>query len=359
MHCLGILAGLKREKIRSTYGIDGVRVVDLVAGICCTACVLMQNDREVRARTNPEFRARACGLQPIYFTSAQPARTQPMRFVSPWQPQEAASDPNTTSPSFKREHNVPSDRYAEPQLSPETQKPGPLSTHQQIPLRSMHVLHHGKTSSPQSQYRDKTNSGAVESNQARNKPLTLPNNLSMEGKEIDSNHGNSMLLASESQIQKNQASKYDQGPSFQHQDLSDVEGESHTAKKSKLLHSHVLSDCITGGADGVWSESLTECEALDASTSHPGKKRDSTTLANGRELSYVHDFTDCPVDRKVLEYYEKEEERSCERALVNCTRIISAGNAKSYNLSQNALIDSAQSRPTEHSLVSILPCTNN
>jgi hypothetical protein len=37
-------------------------------------------------------------------------------------------------------------------------------------------------------------------------------------------------------------------------------------------------------------------------------------------LSYVHDFTDCPVDKAVLEYYEKEERIAEQHALTNCAR---------------------------------------
>lgn len=39
-------------------------------------------------------------------------------------------------------------------------------------------------------------------------------------------------------------------------------------------------------------------------------KKDATGATDTHELSYVHDFTDCPVDKNVLDYYENEEKRS-------------------------------------------------
>jgi hypothetical protein len=40
------------------------------------------------------------------------------------------------------------------------------------------------------------------------------------------------------------------------------------------------------------------------------EKKNNSNTTDTHELSYVHDFTDCPVDKNVLEYYEKEEKRS-------------------------------------------------
>lgn len=53
----------------------------------------------------------------------------------------------------------------------------------------------------------------------------------------------------------------------------------------------------------------TGSEARDDATSLRGKRGNITTTG-GHELSYVHDFTDCPVNKSVLMYYEKEESKA-------------------------------------------------
>jgi hypothetical protein len=44
------MTGMQRSQIRGLYGIDGNVANDIVAGIFCQSCTLMNNDREVRAR---------------------------------------------------------------------------------------------------------------------------------------------------------------------------------------------------------------------------------------------------------------------------------------------------------------------
>lgn len=46
----GIYTGKVTRRIRDLYGIDGTYDGDIVKGICCPACALIRNDREVRRR---------------------------------------------------------------------------------------------------------------------------------------------------------------------------------------------------------------------------------------------------------------------------------------------------------------------
>ena len=65
----------------------------------------------------------------------------------------------------------------------------------------------------------------------------------------------------------------------------------------------------TDALDGTSIEhTSTDFEGGDTATSLRGK-RSTIGVAGGHELSYVHDFSDCPVSKSVLMYYEKEENK--------------------------------------------------
>jgi len=66
----------------------------------------------------------------------------------------------------------------------------------------------------------------------------------------------------------------------------------------------------TDALDGASTEpSLTDSEGGDVATSLRDK-RSNIGAAGGHQLSYVHDFSDCPVNKSVLMYYEEEENKT-------------------------------------------------
>lgn len=108
---------------------------------------------------------------------------------------------------------------------------------------------------------------------------------------------------------------------------------------------HPLSECskveVTMEEVTPPEHTVETCEnAIVASSS--AAKKDTTSTTESHDLSYVHDFTDCPVDKSVLEYYEKEEKRSQQHALVDCIRTPLQPN----HADQHALIHCAQTGPS-------------
>lgn len=86
-------------------------------------------------------------------------------------------------------------------------------------------------------------------------------------------------------------------PSSKVQQHSLLDCDTATAKSSITLPQHILIDCETVTGKSSYSKPhhrLTSC---------------TTAPSESFDLSYVHDFTDCPVDKSVLAYFEKEEKR--------------------------------------------------
>lgn len=90
-----------------------------------------------------------------------------------------------------------------------------------------------------------------------------------------------------------------------------------TGPKAKSVRIHTMAECNTVEMKNkkVMSEhSLTDCGTIVV-----GGQRSSN--ASMQQMSYVHDFTDCPVDRDILEYVEREEKRSQEHELDGCLKV--------------------------------------
>ena len=130
---------------------------------------------------------------------------------------------------------------------------------------------------------------------------------------------------------------------------------------------HVLASCSSIKVDEseTSTHSLVECTKVKVATekgktsehtitdnetiivgSSKGKgkvaKKDAINTTDIHELSYVHDFTDCPVDKEVLEYYEKEEKRSQasqQHAFIDCSRTSPTSVHYSNSPEQHALVD--------------------
>ncbi|OWP01343.1 hypothetical protein B2J93_2753 [Marssonina coronariae] len=104
----------------------------------------------------------------------------------------------------------------------------------------------------------------------------------------------------------------------QHTILESVTAEEITQVTSSPsdLAKHPVAECEAVAVEYTPSQiiaqhQLSECNTVPAS--------EASTQA--QELSYVHDFTDCPVDKAVLDYYEKEEKKAQEHDLTDCIRI--------------------------------------
>lgn len=104
-------------------------------------------------------------------------------------------------------------------------------------------------------------------------------------------------------------------------------------------------------------DSLADSEARDIATSLRDK-RSNVGLSGGQQLSYVHDFSDeCPVNKSVLMYYEKEEDKSKENPSHGGTKNKLATNNPYQQLisSKDLARGGEQSRPTDGNASSSRP----
>ena len=126
-----------------------------------------------------------------------------------------------------------------------------------------------------------------------------------------------------------------------------------TATVDTKLKTHLLADCTTIKVDvredarkdaSRSQHTFSDCDTVVTSTIVLEQHRLSecdTITHEAQELSYVHDFTDCPVDKSILEYYEKEEKRAQQKQSGSANRL------KSSNSSfQHALTDCPAGRAT-------------
>jgi hypothetical protein len=101
--------------------------------------------------------------------------------------------------------------------------------------------------------------------------------------------------------------------------------------QKQKLDLHELTNCntITESSTAVQHHTLANC--------------DNSTVSENQELSYVHDFTDCPIDKAILEYYEKQASVQ-SHSLAECSLGSSAGNARSESeVQQHNIADCVRS----------------
>ncbi|PBP18208.1 hypothetical protein BUE80_DR011101 [Diplocarpon rosae] len=118
-----------------------------------------------------------------------------------------------------------------------------------------------------------------------------------------------------------------------------VEEKSQVNSTSSCPAQHPVAECEAVAVEytlprTIFQHQLSECDTVPAS--------EASTQA--QELSYVHDFTDCPVDKAVLDYYEKEEKKAQEHGLADYIRTsLPAGLIQSNNpYAQHTLADCSE-----------------
>jgi hypothetical protein len=119
--------------------------------------------------------------------------------------------------------------------------------------------------------------------------------------------------------------------------------------ESRIRQENYLVDCTkieNIQKQKLASYELTNCNTVMESSMvvqrHTLADCDNSAASENQELSYVHDFTDCPVDKAILEYYEKQERSVQSHGLADCARGSSAGNKRSGSwLQQHNLADCA------------------
>jgi len=122
-------------------------------------------------------------------------------------------------------------------------------------------------------------------------------------------------------------------------DCTTIENPSSEQGKSAGPREHMIVECVTveekspadREASGHSQHTIAECETMVVESS-PSSVVEEHRLVDcdtvpasedeppSQELSYVHDFTDCPVDKAILEYYEKEERKAQQHELTDRIR---------------------------------------
>lgn len=269
----------KRNQIRKLYKIRGSVIYDIVLPVfCCAPCVLVQLDREIRLREGDLALKDELSEKPHSTADSQavqlpPPSTEPMRYVSPRVTSENASN-YSGEPSLSVQDRPPSRprlAFLKPYKNRKTDVASPLEENRaKAPVRYAeiapildHESHH------EGGYAQKANDG------------------------IENSVGKRMLPSSNSSL-----NSQPENSTLETQDLP------------ARVTSVTTATARIPGRPSPAEDNLTDSEARDIATSLCGK-RSNMGISGAQQLSYVHDFSDdCPVNKSVLIYYEKEEDKS-------------------------------------------------
>jgi hypothetical protein len=330
-----VATGFQRNRIRAIYGIDGDCPSDFLLAYFCLPCVTMQNDREVRAREgeigyDAGFRSEnnssqwMTGMAEARPTQTPPARIQPMRYVSPRETSDHASYLGPDPSSYPQDHalregqNMKSQKsrsLAREKLQKYRKYAGMRPT---IEIEGASYQHRKNTKSSMTGLQGlnihnllTVKDGLTFSKRSASKEIEMTSRtLNLKGPDRN-------VLAPKNEIELRLqphilAARPNNGVKNR---LADSRPKSH--------HQAECAEFDVDIEDGISSErSFTECETIGPLVLSPPVVTRNTREAQllqqgGHDLSYLHDFSDCPIDRSVLVYYEKEEKRSKEYAVDN------------------------------------------
>lgn len=307
----------------------------------CPPCAIVQTDREVRARegeaklrTNKNF-----VLEPVI---SQLAPVEPMRYMSPRATEDSQgvqSQDGRRSGMGKRwstEKALQSRRSALERLHSEEMASSSKNIKPHDPEKALRDM-----SNQSFELRDYPSTGLSKKNgpkaSSKGKGKMIDVSMYEVGEEIPDAFPRPMGFISEDvkdigrPEQKEMVISASKSPDGEH-NLSDCDTitaqepvfEEHTlqecAPKTSYLtprvQQHSLLDCDTVLAKSSIAypqHVLVDCETITrrSSYSNPQHRLKSCTTmpSESLDLSYVHDFTDCPVDKSVLAHFEKEEKR--------------------------------------------------
>jgi hypothetical protein len=406
----GGMTANRRTRVRGVYGIDGTLGEDCTSSFFCNTCILMQEDREIRAREGQTNLRTCTDYNERAAVNLQPRTPQQMRYISPRETGSGnqGDDPNTSSrsesqqrsPNKLQKHYLPVKSNTQPTLTKGAAKvpgqanvsgspvllnvpsgkcgrssgrqrfSGPADTRDgsqdiqivaqcphyteqksNIQRNPMDLQEGGEREGHQSS--SKLEGGHSRSNGEENRPSKFKGSFEPSGKASASTSSKSDLGSKPSLTEKGpksflNSSVHDLTDSFKHESSGK---EDATLERKSPSQEHTLIDCAVVAVDARSAESrpetilaeysnvdsaiaasqkasrfdhtLTDCETIVVSEGRSPTVTNSST----QELSYVHDFTDCPVDKGILEYYEKEEEIAQAHAFEDCTRAGSKGGA--------------------------------
>jgi Cys-rich protein (TIGR01571 family) len=389
----GILTGVQRARIRATYGIEGSRTKDFALAIFCRPCTMVQMDREVRAREG-DIKFRTNPKAPVI--EDQPSRIQEMRYVSPRATNSGDSQNRTQSgrdcSGGACDGSDPLAGGAGPTKVPK-QQPNPAKPKSSKPKlgnpKSGDPKSEKSTKSPQSEFvyveisplKDQLPSplkptklktaGANSYSFSRDAPLQRLNKEAQDGKKASSKSSDPASRSSHNENKKDVRSP---SPSSTHglphfppgvpskevrpkqgselKKESDSTSDNKKKGETKEVHSqhHIVAIAKNRERETSKKTATGSDSVIVGSSKARDWKNDATSTTDAHELSYVHDFSDCPVDKNVLDYYEKEEQRSQasqQHTLEDCSRTSPRSAHYSKSLEQHALEDCPEKDPSK------------
>jgi hypothetical protein len=286
---LGVMAAFQRYRLRRLYNIKGNCLADVLLPILCTVCANVHIDREIRVREGDPVLISRSGLyrgqklqhapevEPI---NRSPPRIEPMRYVSPRETSEHTSHHSSTPTSHPQGYLAPGEDQ-----NVELQVPRPAYMPQKY--------RQGTDGNPHQKIQAESRAGVAED-------LLAPNDDSSSEGRNTPRATNEMI---ERRVEQDGLPPYSKIP-VENQ-LIDLHPKSPATAAKRAECGTDITDILDGSSD---EHNRTGSEARDDATSLRGKRSNIGTTG-GHELSYVHDFSDCPVNKSVLMYYEKEENK--------------------------------------------------
>ena len=286
----------------------------------------MQNDREVRAREGDQkFCTNKKGFPKAAPITTQPPPVQEMRYVSPRQTVSDNESLRDCGDRTEPRDGLPTSKKL-PKHQPRLEK-----AHQPPQLDEYHlVISQAKTREP-SPLKPKSGNTSAASPSSSHDPISprfskAPKNENKPAVGTSDPAHNSSHTEDRRKIRSTPASptthdlddcppkvppkgtgpKTDKQTQSQHYVLTSCSGIKAAESNSST---HILSKStkveeLKEGAK-TSEHTITDCQSVVLAT-----KKEATNTTDTHELSYVHDFSECQIDKNILDYYEKEEIRS-------------------------------------------------
>ncbi|KAL5328835.1 hypothetical protein ACEPPN_002343 [Leptodophora sp. 'Broadleaf-Isolate-01'] len=359
-----IITGIQRAQIRGTYGIKGNCASDIALGMVCPSCTQMQNDREIRAREgdvrmryNPKYLKNDQGHQLV---NTQPLPTQPMSYnyahLAPANSTGAKKQPARSEKPTKLQKKrtpVSGESKSESHKCKIENKKRPtareLESQRQAKKKALvqnapKILVTQHQDQPLNTEKSGTKAGKSGGKKAgifgkfsSTKQETIPEETTRESIEpLSEQH---TLVECDVVEVEDSANNGQVQVTHTLVECTTVENPSSEKSKSAGPQEHMIMECTTiqketlveRESSGPSQHMIEDCETVVVESSpssvaeeHLLKDCDTVPVSEdappAQELSYVHDFTDCPVDKAILDYYEKEEKRSKQHELTDRIR---------------------------------------
>ncbi|KAE8444057.1 hypothetical protein EG329_000925 [Mollisiaceae sp. DMI_Dod_QoI] len=351
----GVLTTFQRTRIRGTYGIKGTVLQDCCWSFWLPACTQMQIDREVRAREGDmtlRYNKKYLTTRQCSPVDTQPLSPAPMSYTPHGPTSERMGDitemSEMTSGSKKLQKLPPviETRTGMAQIAAyapqrtqieEKETMARLKQLQQEQNKEISVVPGDKKAQTGSKKKDRGQKGNEEAQQLRSSPQTAVT-------DAEATHGPGMNTKSPDSRAKDKVSAIRDKSihdrlSQQHPLIECIMVETeHKGKNNPEQENHALIDCTVVEAENKRSPSehaSSECtiipmKSTGAMEQHRLTDCSGVSSSNSQELSYVHDFTDCPVDKAVLDYYENQERKAQQCSFADNIRGSSSSVGRSH-----------------------------